>query len=189
MKKYNLAILILVFINYSCKLENKTNGRIESSSSISQKTSSVKTDDYLSVSDIDVLPVFKYNNLRRPIQPALTYIAGKPHLLRDSLVSVFLEDNLLNQIIESEGIIIYKLKLHIDNQGYIKKVEFMREDYNKDDYGISQLPKYIVSDLRKIKLVPAKKKGKDVPISILIGVRIDLYNNPSDFRKKLFPDK
>ena len=163
-----------MFINYSCKLENKTNSGIKSSNETSQNTTKIKVDGYLSVFDVDTLPVFKYNDLKRQIQPCL----------RDSLLSVFLEDSLLRQPIGGEGVFYYELKLYIDNQGDIKKVEF-----EKDDYNSSQLTKYIVYDLSKIKLIPAKKKGINVPIYMSIGVKLDLYFVPSDFRVKLFPSK
>jgi len=184
MKKYILILFPFILLNYSCKFENKTNNNVKYSNENSQKKSNRKIDGYFLASEVDSLPVFKYKNLSRPIQPSLTYIDNKPKFSRDSLLCVFLEDSLLSQPIGSEGMFRYELWLFIDNQGHI-----IRVDFEKDDNHIDKLTKYIPYDLGKIKLIPAKKNGVNVPICILVNVYLDLYNSPSDIKKKLFPEE
>lgn len=169
MKKHIAIILILACFVFSCKSDNKTKQSITTT-----KTTDTKIKIYSSEINVDKLPTFTYKKITRQIQPY------DNKLIKDSLLSVFLEEN-IQRPIDTEGIFYYNISIFIDNAGVIKDVEFQ-----KDEYQSEQLKKNIKIKLFKTKLIPAQKDGKSVPVRILVRICLDLYNGKSDINKHLF---
>jgi len=138
--------------------------------------------DTVDYSFVDILPSFEYIGLSRTINPAKQIKNGKLLLLRDSLLSVYLEDNIKCPNF-CEGIFQYYIKLKIDEKGNINEVSFTDNNYNS-----SILEDLITGALKKIHFKPAIKDKKNVSLIITVNVFIDLYNYPSKIRKSLFKD-
>ena len=169
MKKYIYVILILTCFVFSCKSDNKTK-----QSFTSKGTASSSINNYSSVLIVDKLPTFTYKEITRQIQPY------DSELIKDSLLSVYLEDN-IQRPIDAEGIFYYNIFIFIDKTGAIKEVEFQ-----KDEYKSEELTKNIKLKLFTTKLIPAKKAGKNVPVRILVRICLDLYDSQSEINKHLF---
>ena len=129
---------------------------------------------------VDTFPSFDYIGLHRTIQPAQQMIDGKLYFCRDTLLSVYLEDN-VHCTNYCEGIFQYFIQLDIDETGKINEAIFEENRYNSDI-----LQSLITEALIKIHFKPAIKDNKSVPIKITTNVLIDLYNYPSKMRKNLF---
>lgn len=143
----------------------------------------LKTDDTNVVSDdIDTFPSFRYSNLERKIQPAKQIINGKLHVGRDSLLSIYLEDN-VHCPNYCEGIFQYNILLDINETGKIDSVSFEEDKYNSEI-----LHNLIIQALKKIQFEPAVKNNKNISIVITVNVLIDLYNYPSKIRLALLKE-
>lgn len=169
MKKYISVILILTCFVFSCKSDNKTKQSITS-----KRTASTNINNYSGVLIVDKLPTFTYKEITRQIQPY------DNKLIKDSLLSVYLEDN-IHRPIDAEGIFYYNIFIFIDKTGVIKDVDFQEDEYKSEE-----LKKNIKLKLVNTKLIPAKKAGKNVPVRILVRICLDLYNSQSEINKHLF---
>lgn len=128
---------------------------------------------------VDTFPSFRYANLERKLQPAKQIINGKLQVSRDSLLSVYLEDNVHCQNY-CEGIFQYTILLNINETGKIENVAFEENKYNSEI-----LQNLITEALKNIQFEPALKNNKNVSIVITVNVLIDLYNYPSKIRQAL----
>lgn len=135
---------------------------------------------FYNVCEVDKLPIFKYEGIVRHIQPSKQLIGNSLNSFRDSLLSVYLEDNIKCPNY-CEGIFQYTLQLFVNKQGFICEIMFI-EDNNDSEI----LQNQIKQALKRIKLKPALKNKKKVDINIIVNVLVDLYNYPSNFRKKIF---
>ena len=167
MKKKISLILILACFVFSCKSDNKTKQLIT-------YTKGTSTKNYSSQINVDRLPIFVYKKITRQIQPY------DNRLIKDSLLSVFLEEN-IQRSINMEGVFYYNIYLFIDSVGIIKDVYFQEDNYKSEE-----LKNNIKIKLLNTKLIPAKKTGKCVSIKIRVRICLDLYNSQSDMSKKLF---
>jgi hypothetical protein len=131
---------------------------------------------------VDTLPSFKYAKLDRKLQPAKQIINGKLQISRDSLLSVYLEDNVYFPNY-CEGIFQYTILLYINETGKVDKVTFNENRYNSEI-----LQKLVTEALKKIQFKPAVKNNKNVSINITVNVLIDLYNYPSKIRQALLKE-
>lgn len=128
---------------------------------------------------VDTFPSFRYANLERKLQPAKQIINGKLQVVRDSLLSVYLEDN-VHCPNYCEGIFQYNILLNINETGKIENVAFEENKHNSEI-----LQNLITEALKKIQFEPAVKNNKNVSIVITLNVLIDLYNYPSKIRQAL----
>jgi thioredoxin-related protein len=167
MKKKISLILILACFIFSCKSDNKTKQSIT-------YTRVTRTKNYSSQINVDRLPILVYKKMTRQIQPY------DNRLIKDSLLSVFLEENIRRQI-SVEGIFYYNINISIDSDGIIKDIEFQEDEYKSDE-----LKKNIKIEIFNTKLIPAQRAGKNVPVRILVRICLDLYNGQSDINKRLF---
>jgi hypothetical protein len=131
---------------------------------------------------IDTLPSFNYVGLHRTIEPAKQMVNGKLQFCRDSLLSVYLEDN-IHCSNSCEGIFQYTIQLEIDETGKLNAVIFEADKYNSNT-----LQNLVKEALQKICFSPAIKDKKNVSVKISVNVLIDLYNYPSEIRKALIKE-
>jgi len=129
---------------------------------------------------VDTFPNFEYLGLHRTIQPAKQIINGELRLCRDSLLSVYLEDNVYSNY--CEGVFQYIIQLDISETGKINKVTFGEDNMCK----LEILQNLITEALKQIHFKPAIKDNKNVSVKITVKVLIDLYNPTSDIKKSLF---
>lgn len=130
----------------------------------------------------DTLPSFKYAKLKRKLQPAKQIINGKLQVNRDSLLSVYLEDN-INCPNYCEGVFQYTILLFINEKGKIDEVIF-----EEDKYDSEILQSLITKALKKIQFEPATINSKSIPVNVTVNVLVDLYNYPSKIRQALLKE-
>lgn len=130
--------------------------------------------------DVDSLPILTYKNITRSLQPYVQLVNDKPKYIKDSLLSVFIEEN-IHCSLPCEGRFLYTLELKISKLGLIDKVTFI-EDENNSEILREQIEKV----LSLIEYKPAIKNSKTVSFVARVKVFIDLYNYPSSMKKRLF---
>lgn len=162
------SIVLFLIANCSCCKTNNSNAKIQGASNVAVS------------SEIDSLPSFEYLGIHRELIPAKQKIHGETVYSRDTLLSLYLEDNIHCENY-CEGIFQYAISLYIDESGVLEEIVFKDDKYNSEE-----LIRLIISELRKIKFYPAKNySGEYIPLQISVNVLIDLYNNPSLLRKEV----
>lgn len=169
---FSKCCLTMLFMSFLLLVENL------SSCPIKLKNGFKNT--YYDVLDVDSLPTLKYKTISRSIQPFNHSNNNNPKHTKDSLLSVFIEENICCPI-PCEGRFIYTLELKISNKGIIEKVTFIEDDNNSE-----MLRDQIFKVLCLIKYTPAIKGTKTVGVCVRVKLFIDLYNYPSKINKQLF---
>lgn len=132
------SIVLLLIVNCSCCKTYNSNTKLQGASSVTVS------------SDVDSLPSFEYLGIHRELNPAKQMIQGKIVYLRDTLLSLYLEDNIHCEN-SCEGIFQYTILLDIDEFGGIKNIVFEDDKYNSEE-----LIRLIRTELSKITTVRLK---------------------------------
>jgi len=128
---------------------------------------------------VDKFPDFEYLGVKRQIQPNKILVKGKVVNVRDSLLSIYLED-CVNRIHFHEGILQFDILLSINESGIVTEAKIVNDVNKSDIYHES-----VIDCLTKIRFNPAVLNSKYTSVTVLVNVRIDLYNVKSRIKEDL----